>query len=67
MKGAIAGPNFATDILGTYFYRTFFGYQLQAGSATLGATVSTMMLLIILVGVLIYFFGIQRRMQRHAL
>ena len=67
MKGAIAGPNFATDILGTYFYRTFFGYQLQAGSPTLGATVSTMMLLIILVGVLIYFFGIQRRMQRHAL
>lgn len=65
MKGAIAGPNFATDILGTYFYRTFFGYQLQAGSITMGATVATAMLLVILVGVLFYLFGIQRRMQRY--
>ena len=67
IKGAIAGPNFATDILGTFFYRSFFGYQLQPGSPTMGATVASMMLLIILVGVLIYFFGVQRRLQRHAL
>jgi len=67
IKGAIAGPNFATDILGTFFYRTFFGYQLQPGSPTMGATVATMMLLIILVGVLLYLFGVQRRLQRHAL
>ena len=67
IKGAIAGPNFATDILGTFFYRTFFGYQLQPGSATMGATVATMMLMIILVGVLLYLFGVQRRLQRHAL
>jgi raffinose/stachyose/melibiose transport system permease protein len=67
MKGAIAGPNFATDILGTYFYRTFFGYQLQAGSATMGATVATAMLMIIMIGVLLYLFGVQRRLQRHAL
>jgi raffinose/stachyose/melibiose transport system permease protein len=66
VKGAIAGPNFSTDILGTFFYRTFFGYQLQPGSATMGATVATMMLLFILAGVLVYLFGVQRRMQRHA-
>ena len=66
MKGAIAGPNFATDILGTFFYRTFFGYQLQSGSPTMGATVATVMLMIILVGVLLYLFGVQRRLQRHA-
>jgi raffinose/stachyose/melibiose transport system permease protein len=66
IKGASAGPNFATDILGTFFYRTFFGYQLQSGSATMGATVATMMLIIILIGVLIYLFGIQRRLRRHA-
>ena len=41
IKGALAGPNFATDILGTFFYRTFFGYQLQLGSPTMGATVAT--------------------------
>lgn len=67
VKGALAGPNFATDILGTFFYRTFFGYQLQPGSPTMGATVATAMLFIILVGVLLYLFGVQRRMQRYAL
>jgi len=65
MKGAQAGPNYATDILGTFFYRTFFGYQLQSGNPTMGATVATMMLLIILIGVLFYLFGVQRRLQHH--
>ncbi len=66
IKGALAGPNFATDILGTFFYRAFFGYQLQPGSATMGATVATVMLIIIMAGVLTYLFGIQRRLRRHA-
>ncbi len=66
VKGALAGPNFATDILGTFFYRTFFGYQLQPGSPTMGAAVATVMLIIILIGVLIYLFGVQRRMQRYS-
>ena len=65
VKGALAGPNFASDILGTFFYRTFFGYQLQPGSPTMGAAVATMMLLIILVGVLAFLFGVQRRMQHY--
>ena len=65
VKGALAGPNFATDILGTFFYRTFFGYQLQPGSPTMGAAVATVMLIIILIGVLTYLFGVQRRLQRH--
>jgi raffinose/stachyose/melibiose transport system permease protein len=61
---AIAGPNFSTDLLGTFFYRTFFGFQLQPGSATMGATIAGVMLLIILLGVLLYLFGYQRRLQR---
>jgi raffinose/stachyose/melibiose transport system permease protein len=61
MKGALAGPNFSTDIMGTLFYRTFFGQQLQLGNPTMGATVATMMFLIILAGVLIYTFLYQRR------
>jgi raffinose/stachyose/melibiose transport system permease protein len=65
MKGAQAGPNGATDILGTFFYRTFFGYQLQAGNPTMGAAVATMMLFIIMVGVLFYLFGVQRKLQHH--
>ena len=63
-QGALAGPNFATDILGTFFFRTFFGFQLQSGNPTMGATVAGVMFLIILTGVLLYFFGWQRRLQR---
>ncbi len=63
MKGANAGPDFSTDIMGTLFYRTFFGQQLQLGNPTMGATVATMMFLIILSGVLIYIFLWQRRIQ----
>ncbi len=63
-QGALAGPNFASDILGTYFFRTFFGYQLQPADPFMGSTVAGVMLLIILAGVLIYFFGWQRRLQQ---
>lgn len=61
VKGALAGPNYSTDIMGTMFYRTFFGQQLQLGNPTMGATVAGMMLLIILIGVLAFLFGWQRR------
>ncbi|NED95640.1 sugar ABC transporter permease [Phytoactinopolyspora alkaliphila] len=67
VKGALAGPDFATDIMGTLFYRTFFGFQLQRGSSTMGATVATMMFLLILAGVLFYFYGWQRRIERYQL
>jgi raffinose/stachyose/melibiose transport system permease protein len=63
-QGALAGPNFASDILGTFFFRTFFGYQLQPADPFMGSTVAGVMLLIILVGVLIYLFGWQRRLQQ---
>ncbi len=61
VKGAMAGPNFSTDIMGTLFFRTFFGQQLQLGNVEMGATVATMMLLIILAGVVVYLVGWQRR------
>ncbi|MBB5018617.1 raffinose/stachyose/melibiose transport system permease protein [Chitinivorax tropicus] len=67
VKGALAGPNYSTDILGSYFYRTFFGYQSQIGSPTMGAAVATMMFLVILCGVAIYFYAVQRKLQRYAL
>ena len=65
VKGALAGPNFSTDIMGSFFYRTFFGFQLQLGSPTMGATVATMMFLVILIGVAAYLFIVQRRLQRY--
>ena len=62
-QGALAGPNFASDILGTYFFRTFFGYQLQPADPYMGSAIAGIMLIIILAGVLIYLFGWQRRLQ----
>lgn len=67
MKGANAGPDFATDIMGTLFYRTFFGQQLQLGNPAMGATVAAMMFLIILTGVLLYMFLWARRVQTYEL
>ncbi|MFC3179644.1 carbohydrate ABC transporter permease [Cypionkella sinensis] len=64
-QGALAGPNFATDILGTFLYRTFFGFQLQLGDPNMGATIATAMFFIILVGVCIYLFAIQTRLRRY--
>jgi raffinose/stachyose/melibiose transport system permease protein len=66
VKGALAGPNFASDIMGTLFYRTFFGYQLQAGDPAMGSAVATLMFIIILIGVMTYLFVIQRRIQRYS-
>ena len=64
-QGALAGPNFATDILGTFLYRTFFGFQLQIGDPHMGATIATAMFFIILAGVSVYLFAIQRRLLRY--
>jgi raffinose/stachyose/melibiose transport system permease protein len=65
MQGALAGPDYSTDILGTFLYRTFFGFQLQLGDPHMGATIATVMFLIILIGVSLYLFLIQRRMRRY--
>jgi raffinose/stachyose/melibiose transport system permease protein len=64
-QGALAGPNFSTDILGTFLYRTFFGHQLQLGDPHMGATIATVMFLIILAVVSFYLLVIQRRMRRY--
>ncbi len=63
-QGALAGPDFSTDILGTLMYRTFFGFQLQLGDPHMGSAIAGAMFAIILVGVCIYLFGIQTRMRR---
>ena len=64
-QGALAGPNYSTDILGTFLYRTFFGFQLQLGDPNMGATIATMMFFIILAGVCVYLFVIQTRLRRY--
>jgi raffinose/stachyose/melibiose transport system permease protein len=64
-QGALAGPDFATDILGTFLYRTFFGFQLQIGDPYMGSAIAAAMFGIILVGVCLYLFGIQTRLRRY--
>ena len=67
VKGGLAGPNYSTDILGTLFYRTFFGYQSQVASPTMGAAVATLMFLVILLGIGAYFILVQSRLKRYAI
>jgi raffinose/stachyose/melibiose transport system permease protein len=64
-QGALAGPDYSTDVLGTLLYRTFFGAQLQLGDPNMGATIATMMLLIILAVVCAYLFLVQRKLVRY--
>lgn len=55
MQGTLAGPNYATDVLGTLFYRTAFGAR--TGSPPdmgMGATIAAVMSFIIGIGV--YFW-----------
>ena len=65
MKSLYAGPEYSTDLMGTFFYRTFFGFQMQLGNPTMGATVASSTFGSILVGVLIYLFAFQRRITRY--
>jgi raffinose/stachyose/melibiose transport system permease protein len=49
------------------FYRTFFGQQLQLGSPTMGATLASVILGIILLGVCAYRLFWQRRVTVYEL
>jgi raffinose/stachyose/melibiose transport system permease protein len=65
IQGGMAGPNYSTDVMGTFLFRTFFGFQAQQGDAYMGATVASALFFIILIGVGLYLFGVQRRLQRY--
>jgi raffinose/stachyose/melibiose transport system permease protein len=64
VQGAIAGPNYSTDLIGTLFYRTFFGIFTSVPNPAMGATIATATLGFVAVVVCIYFFGLQRRLRR---
>lgn len=64
MQGAIAGPNYATDVLSTFFYRTAFGaYGSFTPDMGMGATIATVMFAIVsvCVGIWLYMDGRKRR------
>lgn len=64
-QGPLAGPNFSTDLLGTMLYRVFYGQQTQPGDPNMGAAIATAMFFIILAGVAVYLFFIQRKLVRY--
>ncbi len=66
LNGSAPGPNYSTDILGTFFYRTFFGSSGQVADLDLGATVATVIFTLMLCVTGIYFWLIQRRLRAHA-
>jgi raffinose/stachyose/melibiose transport system permease protein len=61
LKGIFGDPNYASDVLGLFYYRTFFGSYVIPGNPTMGATIAITMFLIILAGVLFYLVTWQRR------
>jgi raffinose/stachyose/melibiose transport system permease protein len=63
-QGPQAVPNYATDIMGTLFYRTYYGVQLQSGNPTMGTTIAAATFVVILAGVMFYLFFLQRRLVR---
>jgi raffinose/stachyose/melibiose transport system permease protein len=66
-KGPLAGPNYGTDIMGTLFYREFFGYQSKLGSPEIGATIASITLFVILAGVFVYLRFWRRRVTTYEL
>ena len=64
-QGALAGPAYSTDILGTFMFRTFFGFQLQLADPHMGSAIASSMFFIILIGVCFYLFAIQTRLRRY--
>lgn len=66
LNGSAPGPNYSTDILGTYFYRTFFGSSGQVADLDLGATVATVIFTIMLLVTAGYFHFVQRRLKPHS-
>ncbi len=64
-SGSLGPAEFLHRLLGTFLYRTFFGFQLQLGDPNMGAAIASIMFLIILNGVMIYLFLIQTRLRRY--
>ncbi len=65
VEGAMAAPNFSTEVMGTFLFRTFFGHQTTLGDPNMGAAIAMMMFLVILAGVTFYLFVIQTRIRRY--
>lgn len=69
LQGSAGNPNYSTDVLGTLFYRTFYGAiggsgSAGGGDATMGAAIASVTFLTILALVSVYFFVLRNRLDR---
>ncbi len=64
IKGPLAGPDFATDTMMSFFFRTFYGHQLQQPNAPMGATVACVIMILMLLGVFLYLWVNRRANER---
>ena len=65
VQGVQAGPGSSTDLLGTLFYRTAYGSVQGGSNRAMGATVASATFVVILVGLLVFFFGWRRRVRTY--
>jgi raffinose/stachyose/melibiose transport system permease protein len=64
MQGPLASPNFGTDIMGTFFHRTAFGTSAILANPSMGATIATVMFLLLLTVVAFVLLYVQPRLRR---
>ncbi len=64
MQGSLAGPNFGTDIMGTFFHRTAFGGSAILANPAMGATIATVMFAMMLGVVAFAVLFVLPRLQR---
>lgn len=65
VQGVQAGPGSSTDLLGTLFYRTAYGSVQGGSNRAMGATVASATFGVILLGLLVFFFGWRRRVRTY--
>lgn len=64
IKGPLAGPNYSTDTMMSFFFRTFYGHELQQPNAPMGAAIACVILVILMGGVIIYQFWSNKANKR---
>lgn len=64
IKGPLAGPNFSTDTMMSFFFRTFYGHELQQPNTPMGAAIACVILTILMGGVVIYQLWSSRANKR---
>ena len=67
VKGSLADPNYATDTLMTLFYRTFFGTGFMQPNPAMGGALAGTTFVILMTGVIAYFFLWQKRVRTYEL